>query len=62
MLRGTLPVSDGKCDVPIDKNKQLAQRFRINGTPAIFLADGRMIGGYIPAEELEQALNSATPK
>jgi thiol:disulfide interchange protein DsbC len=62
MLRGTPPVSDGKCDVPIDKNKLLAQRFRINGTPAIFLADGRMLGGYVPAEELEQALNSATPK
>jgi len=59
MSRGTPPVSDGKCDVPIDKNKQLAQRFRINGTPAIFLADGRMIGGYVPAEQLEQALNSA---
>lgn len=62
MLRGTPPVSDGKCDVPIDKNKLLAQRFRINGTPAIFLADGRMLGGYVPAEELERVLDPATPK
>lgn len=62
MARGTPPPSDGKCDVPIDKNKLLATRFRINGTPAIFLADGRMLGGYVPAEELEQALNPATPR
>ena len=62
MLRGTPPPSDGKCDAPIDKNKLLAQRFRINGTPAIFLADGRMLGGYVPAEELERVLDPATPK
>jgi thiol:disulfide interchange protein DsbC len=40
----------------------LAQRFRISGTPAIFLADGRMLGGYVPADELEQAMNSAGSK
>lgn len=62
MLRGAVPQSDGKCDTPFDKNKQLAQRFRINGTPAIFFADGSMNGGYLPAEQLEQALNSVAVK
>jgi thiol:disulfide interchange protein DsbC len=62
MLRGAGAQSDGQCETPIDRNKQLAQRFRINGTPAIFFADGSMNGGYMPAEQLEQALNSVATK
>lgn len=62
MLRGVVAQSDGQCETPIDRNKQLAQRFRINGTPAIFFADGSMNGGYLPAEQLEQALNSVSTK
>jgi thiol:disulfide interchange protein DsbC len=62
MLRGAAPQGDGKCESPLDRNKELAQRFGIRGTPAIFLADGRMIDGYRPAAELEQAINSATAK
>ena len=62
MLRGATLPGEAKCDTPIEKNKELAQRFRISGTPAIFLADGRMLGGYVPADELEQAMNSAGSK
>jgi len=62
MLRGATLPGEAKCDTPIEKNKELAQRFRINGTPAIFLADGRMLGGYVPADELEKAMSSASPK
>ena len=59
MLRGVAVQGDGKCDAPFDRNMELAQRFGIRGTPAIFLADGRMLGGYTPAAELEQAMNAA---
>jgi thiol:disulfide interchange protein DsbC len=62
MLRGAAAQSDGKCDTPLERNSELAQRFGIRGTPAIFLADGRMLGGYVPAVELEQAMSSALPK
>ena len=62
MLRGVALQGEAKCDTPIEKNMELAQRFRINGTPAIFLADGRMLGGYVPADELEKAMNSTLPK
>jgi thiol:disulfide interchange protein DsbC len=62
MLRGAAVQGDGKCDAPIDRNMELAQRFGIRGTPAIFLADGRMLGGYLPAAELEQAMNAASAK
>jgi len=62
MLRGAVAQSDGQCETPIDRNKQLAQRFRINGTPAIFFADGSMNNGYLPAEQLEHALNTVASK
>jgi len=62
MLRGLALPGEAKCDTPLEKNMELAQRFRINGTPAIFLADGRMLGGYVPADELEKAMKSTLPK
>ena len=62
MSRGIVPQNSAKCEAPLEKNLALAQRFRINGTPAIFLADGRMLGGYVPADELEKAMNSTLTK
>jgi thiol:disulfide interchange protein DsbC len=62
MLRGAAAQSDGNCVVPFEKNHALTQRFGIRGTPAIFLADGRMLGGFIPAAELEQEMGAASPK
>lgn len=62
MTRGAVPQNDGTCDTPIEKSLQLGQRFGIRGTPAIFFADGRMISGYVPADQLEQALNSVASK
>ena len=63
MSRGVEPQNDGKCETPIDKNMQLARRFGIRGTPAIFLADGRQASaGFMQAAEIEQALNLVSPK
>ena len=63
MSRGVVPQNSAKCDVPFEKNHELAQRFGIRGTPAIYLADGRQVGGgYVPAAELEKALNSVSAK
>lgn len=62
MSRGVTPQNDGKCETPLQKNMELAQRFGMRGTPAIYLADGSMIGGFLPAEQLEQAMNSAVSK
>jgi thiol:disulfide interchange protein DsbC len=63
MSRGVAPQAGAQCDAPFDKNHELAQRFGIRGTPAVFLADGRQVGaGYVPAAELEQALNSVAAK
>lgn len=59
MLKGTQPAAARKdCDTPFEKNAQLAQRFGIRGTPAVYLANGQQIGGYVPADKIEQALAS----
>jgi thiol:disulfide interchange protein DsbC len=57
MLKGVAPATARKdCDTPFEKNQELAQRFGIRGTPAVYLANGQQIGGYVPADKIEQAL------
>jgi thiol:disulfide interchange protein DsbC len=46
------------CTTPIESNLALGQKFGINGTPALIFANGRMISGAIPKDQLEQALNA----
>ena len=60
MTRGSVQMQDGgkNCETPIDKNIALAKRFGARGTPAVYLVDGRQVGGYVPADKLEEALNT----
>ncbi len=46
------------CNTPLEENQELAQRFGVRGTPAIYLSNGQQVGGYLPMEKLEQALAS----
>ncbi|HKA43265.1 MAG TPA: DsbC family protein [Burkholderiales bacterium] len=62
LMRGVVPQNDGKCETPLEKNKELAQRFGARGTPAVYLADGRQIGGMVPADKIEEALSSVPAK
>ena len=63
MLDGVEPTKTtaaGKCDTaPIDRNLEFAQKQRINGTPAVFFADGTRKPGAIPVELVEKLLASA---
>lgn len=54
MLRGVSPQNDTRCDTPIEKNMEMARRFGAQGTPAVYLADGRMIGGFVAADKIEE--------
>lgn len=45
-------VDDAQCDNPVAKQYQLGQMIGVNGTPAIVLANGKMIPGYQPAPQL----------
>lgn len=56
MTKTALTEQPKSCDTPLEKNAQLAQRFNIRGTPAVFLANGQQLGGYVPAAQIEQAL------
>lgn len=62
MTKAVVASGSRTCDTPIEKNIQLMRRFGIRGTPAIYLANGQQVGGYIPADKIEQALNAVTTK
>lgn len=45
-------VDEAQCDNPVAKQYELGQMIGVNGTPAIVLANGKMIPGYQPAAQL----------
>ena len=57
MLNGVQP-APGKCDTPIAKVMALGKKLKLNGTPALIFANGTINPGYMPAPELEKALDS----
>ena len=57
MNKASLPANAVKnCTTPLEENQALAQRFGVRGTPAVYLANGQQVGGFLPADKLEQAL------
>jgi thiol:disulfide interchange protein DsbC len=61
MLDGVMPpaATDPKCTYPVAKAKEWGEKLRVNGTPAIFFADGTKNPGALPAEDIEKALDDA---
>jgi thiol:disulfide interchange protein DsbC len=57
MLKGVQPEA-GKCETPSNKVLALGKKLRVNGTPALIFANGIVNPGYMPAAELEKALDS----
>jgi thiol:disulfide interchange protein DsbC len=62
MLKEALPEGGGTCATPIENNIELMKRFGVRGTPALFLANGKHISGFIPAEEIERMLGTVSTK
>jgi thiol:disulfide interchange protein DsbC len=54
----TAPADACKAEVIADIN-ELGKKLRISSTPTTFLADGKRIGGTVPAADLEQALKAS---
>ncbi len=52
----------GDCANPIDATVALGQKLGVRATPSFFLADGRMVAGAVPKEQLEARLNAAQTK
>ena len=59
MSRGTVPGSGAACSHPLEQIAAIARRFQIQSTPAIFLGDGRQIGGMRSAADIERAFAAA---
>ncbi|MGR8918710.1 MAG: DsbC family protein [Gammaproteobacteria bacterium] len=45
-------VKSKQCDNPVAEQYRLGIAMGVNGTPAVYTADGTSIGGYVPAAEL----------
>ncbi|MEI7841729.1 MAG: DsbC family protein [Gallionellaceae bacterium] len=52
----TLPA--GNCNAPTAKVMELAKKMKVNGTPALIFANGVINPGYMPAADLEKALDT----
>ena len=59
MLKGKVPEGKTDCDNPIDENLALGTRLKVDGTPAMILANGKRVPGYVPAARLEALLDAA---
>lgn len=51
-------VPEANCDSPVADHFQLGRDMMVSGTPAVFSADGQQFGGYMPQENLIQALRA----
>lgn len=56
MLRGVL-AADKSCDSPIDEIQAVGQKYKMNGTPTLVFADGRVVPGAISTGDMETYLN-----
>jgi thiol:disulfide interchange protein DsbC len=56
---GRLPNNKGDCATPIAKTAQLGQKYRVNATPTLVFADGSMVPGALPLDQLESELKQA---
>lgn len=56
---GKLPNNKGDCATPIAKTAQLGQKYRVSATPTLVFADGSMVPGALPLDQLESELKQA---
>lgn len=59
MLRDKAP-KEQDCETPIPSLLRAGQENRVTGTPTLIFADGSVVGGMIPAETIEEKLQSAS--
>jgi len=56
---GALPKNEGDCDTPVEKTHALGEKLRVNATPTLVFADGSILPGALPAQQLESEMKSA---
>ncbi|WP_416232909.1 DsbC family protein [Castellaniella sp.] len=57
MLNGELPAT-ADCSTPIQDNLALGRKLNIQGTPALFFADGSRVNGALPLDALKKKLDA----
>lgn len=55
-VKGGGSLENTTCENPVLEQFELGQKLGVNGTPAIFTAEGQQIGGYLPANRLAAVL------
>lgn len=50
-------VKPARCDNPVKRHYELGQTLGVKGTPAIYLEGGQEMPGYLPPEDLLQAIS-----
>ena len=55
-LKSDQSVPNATCDNPVAAQFQLGGQLGVNGTPPLFLPDGKLVPGYTPPEELAKTL------
>ncbi len=56
--KGGAEIQAPNCANPVQEQMALGSSLGVRGTPAIFTQTGYQVGGYLPAEQLEQAINA----
>ena len=56
------PVAKRTCANPITMDYELGRKIGVDGTPAIYAADGMQLGGYLPPAEMLARLDHQTIK
>ena len=56
---GTLPDNKGDCKDPIQATAALGQKLRVTATPTLVFADGTVVPGALPAQQLEAEFANA---
>ena len=51
-------IAQKECANPVKEEMELGQAVGVNGTPALFLEDGEMLPGYVPAARLSALLKA----
>jgi thiol:disulfide interchange protein DsbC len=57
-----MPLTKANCTNPVTMDYKLGERIGVDGTPAIFAADGTQIGGYLPPAEMRAKLDALAAK
>ena len=58
MRKGTVPPESAGCENPVKETMALGNRYGFNGTPTMVFPNGKIVPGYMPKEDLQQALEA----